>query len=277
MSPNFTTSEATARQGAPHSDEYPFVAARPRSVRRMLNHLKLKLLWLPFAALLAGGVACLGAAKLPDGRALYRKECASCHGKSGEGVKDKYADGLHGDWSLEKLTRYIERNMPEDDPDKINGPEVEAVSRYINDNFYSREARAKKNPARIELVHLTNLQYANAVADLLRSFTGGESTFGSERGLRASYQPRGPLGNSRKNIDRVDREVNFSPIILTPCHLISPSARPSRTRAPTRRRRPTSSPCPGAARSSPTRRANTSSSSRRRTACVSGSTTRTSR
>jgi hypothetical protein len=158
---------------------------------------------------LVGGFSLLGADKLPDGRAVYRKQCASCHGKNGEGVKDKYAEGLHGDWSLEKLTRYIERNMPEDDPDKINGTEVEAVSRYINDAFYSREARAKKNPARIELVHLTNLQYANAVADILRSFSGGESAFGNERGLRASYQPRGPMRNQRKSIERVDREVNF--------------------------------------------------------------------
>ena len=54
---------------------------------------------------LTGALASFGAAKTPDGRALYRKECASCHGKTGDGVKDKYADGLHGDWALEKLTR----------------------------------------------------------------------------------------------------------------------------------------------------------------------------
>ena len=168
---------------------------------RFRKYILLPLLWL----MVAGDAP----AAAPDGRALYRKECASCHGKTGEGVKDKYADGLHGDWSLEKLTRYIERNMPEDAPDKINGPEVEAVTRYIYDNFYSREARAKKNPARVELVHLTNLQYANAVADLLRGFTGGESAFGNERGLRASYQPRGAARDRRKSIDRVDREVNF--------------------------------------------------------------------
>lgn len=161
-------------------------------------------------ALLAGVVSSSGAAKAPDGRVIYRQQCASCHGKSGDGVKDKYADGLHGDWSLEKLTRYIDRNMPEEDPDKCKGADAEAVARYIYDAFYSRDARAKKNPARIELVHLTNLQYANAVADVLRHFTGGERAFGSERGLRASYQPRGTMRNNRKTIDRVDREVNFN-------------------------------------------------------------------
>lgn len=204
------------------SNEYPRFTARPRSVRRMMIRF-LKKVFPPTLGLLT--VVASHAAS-PDGRALYRKECASCHGKTGEGVKDKYADGLHGDWSLEKLTRYIERNMPEDDPDKINGPEVEAVSRYINDAFYSREARAKKNPARIELVHLTNLQYANAVADLLRSFTGGESAFGNERGLRASYQPRGPLRNNRKGIDRVDREVNFDFTQRTPFDDQSTNASP---------------------------------------------------
>lgn len=191
----------------------------------MLNPLKLKLIWLPLV-FLTSAVASFGAAKLPDGRALYRKECASCHGKTGEGVKDKYAEGLHGDWSLEKLTRYIERNMPEQDPDKINGPEVEAVTRYLYDAFYSREARAKNNPARIELVHLTNLQYANAIADLLRQFTGGESAFGKEHGLRASYQPRGPLRNSRKSIDRVDREVSFDFAQGTPFDSQSTNAPP---------------------------------------------------
>ena len=66
----------------------------------MLNPLKPKQIWLPLVALLASGAICLSAAKLPDGRALYRQECASCHGKSGDGVTDKYADALHGEWAL---------------------------------------------------------------------------------------------------------------------------------------------------------------------------------
>jgi hypothetical protein len=175
--------------------------------------------------LLMGGWLLSGAERLPDGRSIYRKDCARCHGKNGEGVKNKYADGLYGDWSIEKLTRYISRNMPEDDPGSCTGPEAEAVSRYIYDAFYSREARARNRPARVELARLTNRQYVNTVADLLRHFTGGESAFGTERGLRANYQPRGNL-RGRKSIERIDREVNFDFAQGTPFDAQSTNAPP---------------------------------------------------
>ena len=87
----------------------------------------------------------------PDGAALYRKKCADCHGAKGEGVEGKYREAMYGDWALPKLTRYIQRNMPEDDPETLTTAEAEAVSKYIYDAFYSREAQARINPARIEL------------------------------------------------------------------------------------------------------------------------------
>src|ERR1051325_6590169 len=118
-----------------------------------------------------------------DGRAIYRQECARCHGRNGEGVKSKYKDALYGDWSLEKLTRYIDKNMPDDDPDKCVGPDAEAVAQYIYDAFYSREARARNHPARIELVRLTNRQYVNTVADLIKSLSDDNSAVDVERGL----------------------------------------------------------------------------------------------
>lgn len=145
----------------------------------------------------------------PDGRAIFRQHCAKCHGKNGEGVKGKYDDALHGDWAVEKLTRVIEKTMPEDDPDKINGPQVEAVARYIYDAFYSREARARNHPARVELARLTNRQYVHTVADLLGRFAekdGGSAT--GERGLRATY-----FGNrnfNREITQRVDRVVDLN-------------------------------------------------------------------
>src|SRR6185295_2226357 len=56
--------------------------------------------------------------KPPSGQQVYKQECARCHGKSGEGVKGKYDEALRGDRTLEKLTRYIERAMPDDNPGK---------------------------------------------------------------------------------------------------------------------------------------------------------------
>src|SRR3954462_3984710 len=77
-----------------------------------------------------------GAETGPDGAKIYRQLCVKCHGRKGEGVKGKYDDALHGDWSLEKLTRYIDKNMPDDAPGKCVGREAEAAARYIYDAFY---------------------------------------------------------------------------------------------------------------------------------------------
>src|SRR5688572_19516231 len=81
-------------------------------------------------------------AAAPEGREVYRAECARCHGKNGEGVPKKYKDALYGDWSVEKLTRYVVKNMPDDDPGTLTEPEAQVVSRYIHETFYSPEARA---------------------------------------------------------------------------------------------------------------------------------------
>ena len=152
-----------------------------------------------------------GAGRPPDGRKIYRDQCVKCHGQAGEGVKGKYDDALHGDWSMEKLTRYIDRTMPEDDPDKCNGPDAEAVARYIHDAFYSREARARNHPARVELARLTNRQYLNTVADLLRSFRGPDAVPGEERGLRGNYRPKSRSPDAeRKPFERLDRRVDFT-------------------------------------------------------------------
>jgi hypothetical protein len=163
--------------------------------------------WLAFAAIIVWPRPSIAAA--PNGRDVYRHECARCHGKSGEGVKNKYKDALYGDWSIDKLTRYIQKNMPDDDPGTLSGPESEAVSRYVHDTFYSREARARNKPPRVELVRLTNRQYVNTVADLLKSFGDTDAALGEERGLRANYEPRRAM-RDRKSINRVDRHVNFN-------------------------------------------------------------------
>ena len=153
-------------------------------------------------------------AAAPDsaGRDVYRQHCVQCHGKNGEGVKGKYDDALHGDWSVEKLTRYIDKNMPEDEPDKCDAEQSAAVSHYINNAFYSREARARNNPARVELVRLTNRQYINTVADLIKSFSGNDGAATAEHGLTANYRSHIPKSETgRKNIDRVDRQALFNP------------------------------------------------------------------
>jgi mono/diheme cytochrome c family protein len=128
---------------------------------------------------------------LATGEKIYRQKCADCHGATGQGVPDEYADALTGDWSLPRLTRYVATTMPDDKPGSLSRAEADAVSTYIYDQFYSPAAQARLRPARVALAHLTNRQYAVIVADLLRSLAPATTTDAapadSPRGLAATY------------------------------------------------------------------------------------------
>jgi hypothetical protein len=144
-----------------------------------------------------------------DGRAIFKKHCAECHGKNGEGVKGKYDESLQGTKDLDRLAKYIDRKMPDGHPERIDAKQSELVAKYIYDSFYSVEARAKKQPARVELAHLTNRQYVNTVADLIGAFTKGETKIGSELGLNGVYYDSRNFNGNKKLYDRVDREISF--------------------------------------------------------------------
>lgn len=165
--------------------------------------------WLPLLCLGLIQTQLPAAEKRLAGREIYRQQCAKCHGRNGEGVKNKYEDALRGDRSLEKLTRYIDKAMPDDDPGRCVGEDAAAVARYIYDAFYSREARIRKHPPRVELVRLTNRQYANTVADLLKHFAGPDGVPSDERGLRAVYYDAKDFNGDKKLLERVDRRIDF--------------------------------------------------------------------
>lgn len=138
-------------------------------------------------ALALFALAATASAAPPPGENVYRQKCANCHGAHGQGVADKYAEPLIGDWSVAKLARYIGRNMPEDEPETLTAEEAGAVAAFIHDAFYSRAAQARNHPARIQLSHLTSRQYAVTVADLLRQFGEPDGPSVEGRGLSASY------------------------------------------------------------------------------------------
>ena len=153
----------------------------------------------------------LGAAERHvSGKDIFRQRCAGCHGRSGEGVAGKYDGPLQGDRPLEKLSRYIERNMPDDAPGTCKGPEAAAVAGYIYQTFYSAEARLRDTkPPRVELARLTNRQYLNSIADLLKEFTGRDGALSQAQGLRAAYYNSSGFENDKKLIERIDREIDF--------------------------------------------------------------------
>jgi len=165
-------------------------------------------LWLP-ALLLFGQQSLFADAPPPNGAQIFRQLCAKCHGSSGQGVKGKYDDALQGDWPLERLTRYIDKKMPDDDPGRCHGPPAEAVARYIYDSFYSSQARLRRHAPRIELLHLTNRQYANTVADLIHYFTGEDRPLTEERGVRAVYYNSREFDGDKKAFERIEWQVGF--------------------------------------------------------------------
>ena len=147
------------------------------------------------------------------GRTIYLKQCASCHGESGQGVEGEYEDALYGDWSLGKIQRYIEKNMPEEDPDECVGEDAEIVAKYIYQKFYSDEAKFRNAPKRIELARLTNRQYRESVSDLFVNLlkTNDPSVGGRhEIGLKASYYDSKGM-NKKDNLkkSRIDKAIDF--------------------------------------------------------------------
>lgn len=143
----------------------------------------------------------------PSGEQLYRKQCASCHGANGEGAK-AFPRPLIGDRPLPALTRVIAKTMPEDDPGSLSAADAEAVSKYVFDSFYSKEAQARNPAPRIELARLTVRQYRNALADLVATFRPPAPTE-TRQGLRGEYFDDRRFVPNKRVIDRIDPEVRF--------------------------------------------------------------------
>lgn len=143
------------------------------------------------------------------GQEIYAKHCVDCHGKQGEGVKDKCDDPLHGERSLASLTRYIDRNMPEEEEHLVVGEDARKVAEYIMGAFYSAESRAKQASPAMAFARLTNRQFRESVADLIGSF-GPQSRPGEGVGLKGTYfQSDGMNKKARQALERVDAKIDF--------------------------------------------------------------------
>jgi len=81
--------------------------------------------------------------------------CAECHGDKGQGVQDKYDEPLHGNRSVEALTKRIARTMPDDKVGSCVGEDAANVAAYIYEAFYSPQAQARLKPPEFDLARLT--------------------------------------------------------------------------------------------------------------------------
>jgi len=145
--------------------------------------------------------------KPKTGEQIYQKRCAVCHGPQGQGTKEEYPHPLAGERSVAQLAKLIAKTMPSDDPGTCIGPDADKVAAYIYDAFYSKTARERNRPARIELARLTVRQYRNAVADLIGSFRGAPGKWDDQRGLRGSYFAGRRF--TKAALERQDPEVRF--------------------------------------------------------------------
>lgn len=142
------------------------------------------------------------------GEQIYKQLCASCHGGRGEGDNKNYPQPLAGDRSVTELSQYIEKTMPENEPEKCVGEDAKKVAAYVYDAFYSPIAQARNKPPQIELARLTVRQYRNSIADLIGSFRSRE-TWTSERGLKAEYFKNRRMRTEDQVLDRIDPVVRF--------------------------------------------------------------------
>ena len=165
---------------------------------------------------------CLAIGALDDGEPIYRRQCLRCHGPAGEGTPES-PRALTGDRSVAQLSKLIAETMPEDDPGTCTGPDADRVAAYIHDAFYSKAARERNKPPRVELSRLTVVQHRNAVADLVGSFRepGGR---GEARGLKGEYFDGPRPRNDRRKLDRVDPEVRFDFLTAAPAEGIDARA-----------------------------------------------------
>jgi Protein of unknown function (DUF1592)/Protein of unknown function (DUF1588)/PA14 domain/Protein of unknown function (DUF1595)/Cytochrome C oxidase, cbb3-type, subunit III len=157
--------------------------------------------------LLVGWTTSAPAAEKPKGPELYKTICARCHGAQGQGTK-RHKQRLEGDRSVAQLAEVIRKTMPEDDPGSLSATEAGTLASYIHEAFYSRVARERNRPARIELARLTVRQHRNALADLIGSFRW-QPNVGTERGLKGEYFRNRRFRIQDRVLRRVDPLVNF--------------------------------------------------------------------
>lgn len=166
--------------------------------------------WFSMMLLGCSSLVLLTEAKEPSaGEKIYLNQCAECHGKKGEGVKGEYKSPLIGDWSLSKLTQYIDKNMPEGETNAVVCKDAERVASYIYDAFYSPEAQLRNNPPKVATAHLTARQMEETLAYLLYELRGQPGRLPEERGLNATYFDDRNYNSQKKVLERVDPDINY--------------------------------------------------------------------
>ncbi len=145
------------------------------------------------------------AATMP-GAALFKAQCAPCHGSKGEGT-EAYSRALTGNLTVAQLAKYIAQEMPPG-PKKCSTTDAKKIAPYIYDAFYSPIAQERSRPARVALSRLTVRQLKNTVADLMVSFRQSPPR-AEGQGLRAEYFKAKRFQNDDRIVERIDPTIDF--------------------------------------------------------------------
>lgn len=140
-----------------------------------------------------------------DGAALFKAQCAPCHGAKGEGGP-AYGKPLVGSRSASELSKFIHQSMPPGKP--ATAPDAQKIAAFMFDAFYSPLAQERNRPARVALSRLTVRQFRNAVADLV-GWSRPVVPNAKEHGLRGQYFKGRDQSAASRVIERVDSEVKF--------------------------------------------------------------------
>jgi len=142
------------------------------------------------------------------GAEVFNRQCASCHGATGEGVSGQYETPLAGDRSIQELAMVIDQTMPEGEPDECQGDDAFAVSMYIYESFYSEAAQLRNAPPRAAFARLTGEQYRQSLTDLYHRFRR-QKDVGTERGLEGIYFNHAGWREAKKAFERTDALIDF--------------------------------------------------------------------
>ncbi|MFP6872950.1 MAG: DUF1592 domain-containing protein [Verrucomicrobiales bacterium] len=148
------------------------------------------------------------------GLVIYRQHCVECHGEKGGGNPLEEIDALYGKRSMASLARFVERNMPEDEPELCVGTDAHAVAKYIYDAFYSPGARKRMGlheAGAIGFSRMTGIQYRNAIADLVARAGPQVPEISYEPGgLRGYYfNSKGMNKKEGKSVNKIDPFLEF--------------------------------------------------------------------
>ena len=107
-----------------------------------------------------------------QGKALWATQCASCHGSTGQGVENHFADPLTGDLSIKELAEVIQATMPEGAPKSLTDPQAQALAQFVHHELYSPYAQLRNSPPKISFSRLTADQYRRSVSNLMAVCNG---------------------------------------------------------------------------------------------------------